>query len=51
MGARGTAAAAESADIVLLTDQLDRLVDARQIARSSMRIATQSVLLEWGYVA
>jgi P-type E1-E2 ATPase len=48
MGARGTAAAAESADIVLLTDQLDRLVDARQIARLSMRIATQSVLLGMG---
>lgn len=48
MGSRGTAAAAESADIVLLTDQLDRLVDAKQIARRSMHIATQSVWLGMG---
>lgn len=48
MGARGTAAAAESADIVLLTDRLDRLADAKGIAILSMRIATQSVWLGMG---
>lgn len=48
MGARGTAAAAESADIVLLTDRLDRLADAKGIAILSMRIAIQSVWLGMG---
>jgi len=44
MGARGTAAAAEAADVVLLVDRLDRLVDALLIARRARAIALQSVL-------
>jgi ATPase, P-type (transporting), HAD superfamily, subfamily IC len=48
MGARGTAAAAESADVVLLTDRLDRLAEAKVIARLSIRIARQSVWLGMG---
>ncbi|HDR2863985.1 TPA: heavy metal translocating P-type ATPase [Enterobacter asburiae] len=48
MGARGTAAAAESADVVLLTDRLDRLAEAKAIAKLSIRIARQSVLLGMG---
>lgn len=48
MGARGAAAAAESADIVLLTDRLDRLAEAKRIAVVSMRIAAQSVWLGMG---
>ncbi len=43
MGARGTAAA-EAADVVLLVDRLDRLVDALLIARRARAIALQSVL-------
>lgn len=43
MGARGTAASSEAADIVLLVDRLDRLVEALRVARSTRRIATQSV--------
>jgi heavy metal translocating P-type ATPase len=43
MGARGTAASAEAADVVLLVDQLDRVVPAIRIARRSRIIALESV--------
>ena len=43
MGARGTAASAEAADVVLLVDHLDRIVPAIQIARHSRLIALESV--------
>jgi heavy metal translocating P-type ATPase len=43
MGARGTAASAEAADVVLLVDHLDRIVPAIQIARRSRWIALESV--------
>ena len=42
MGARGSTASSEAADIVLTTDRLDRLADAKLIARRSRRIAVQS---------
>ncbi len=45
MGARGAAASSEAADVVLLVDRLDRLVDAMRIARRSRRIALESVLI------
>jgi heavy metal translocating P-type ATPase len=44
MGAKGAAASAEAADVVLLVDQLDRILPAIQIARRSRRIALQSVI-------
>jgi len=43
MGARGTAASAEAADVVLLVDHLDLIVPAIRIARRSRIIALQSV--------
>lgn len=43
MGARGAAASSEAADIVLLVDRLDRLVEALRVARRTRRIAIQSV--------
>ena len=43
MGAKGAAAAAEVADIVLLLDQLDRVLPAIEIARRSRFIALESV--------
>ncbi len=43
MGAKGAAASAEAADVVLLVDQLDRILPAIQIARRSRLIAWQSV--------
>lgn len=44
MGARGAAASAEAANVVLLVDRLDRLVAARQIAERSIAIARQSAI-------
>ncbi|AXF23991.1 heavy metal translocating P-type ATPase [Burkholderia pyrrocinia] len=44
MGARGAAASSEAADVILLVDRLDRLVDAMRIARRSRRIALESVV-------
>ena len=43
MGARGAAASAEAADVVLLIDELDRVVPAIRIAQRSRYIALQSV--------
>ena len=43
MGARGAAASAEAADIVLLVDSLDRLPVAMAIAQRARTIALQSV--------
>ncbi|WP_091133691.1 heavy metal translocating P-type ATPase [Microvirga guangxiensis] len=43
MGAKGAAASAEAADVVLLVDQLDKILGAVQTARRSRRIALQSV--------
>ena len=44
MGARGAAASSETAGVVILVDQLDRLATARAIALRTQAIATQSVL-------
>ncbi|PPJ23754.1 heavy metal translocating P-type ATPase [Nocardia nova] len=44
MGARGSTASSEAADIVLATDRLDRLADAMDTARWSRRIAVQSAV-------
>jgi heavy metal translocating P-type ATPase len=43
MGAKGAAASAEAADVVLLVDRLDRVVPAIELARRSKYIAQQSV--------
>ncbi|HSX33224.1 MAG TPA: heavy metal translocating P-type ATPase [Candidatus Saccharimonadales bacterium] len=43
LGARGSAAASESADIVILKDDLTRTALGAQIARRSFRIAKQSI--------
>lgn len=44
MGARGAAASAEAADVVLLVDRIDRLGPGIEIARASRRIAMESVV-------
>ncbi|MEE1784935.1 heavy metal translocating P-type ATPase [Streptomyces sp. SP17BM10] len=44
MGARGSTASSEAADIVLTADRLDRLADAMETAVRSRRIALQSAL-------
>ena len=43
LGARGAAASAEAADVVLMVDRLDRLAQAMDLARRTRRIALQSV--------
>ncbi|WP_262265782.1 heavy metal translocating P-type ATPase [Microvirga yunnanensis] len=43
MGAKGAAASAEAADVVLLVDRLDKIPVAVRAARRSRRIALQSV--------
>ena len=43
MGARGAAASAEAADVVILVDHLDRLVPGIEVAQRSRRIALESV--------
>ncbi len=48
MGAKGAAASAEAADVVLLVDQLDRVLPAITIARRSRRIALESVIAGMG---
>lgn len=48
MGAKGAAASAEAADVVLLVDQLDRILPAIRIARRSRFIALESVLAGMG---
>ncbi|BCH21055.1 hypothetical protein MesoLjLc_08280 [Mesorhizobium sp. L-8-10] len=48
MGARGSAASSESADVVLLVDRLDTLTAAVRAAHRTRRIAMQSVLVGLG---
>jgi heavy metal translocating P-type ATPase len=48
MGARGATASSEAADVVLVADRLDGLVEEIAIARLSRAFAIQSVLLGMG---
>ncbi|WP_233149354.1 heavy metal translocating P-type ATPase [Herbaspirillum camelliae] len=48
MGARGAAAAAESAQVVLLVDRLDRLAFGVRMAQQARKIALQSVVAGMG---
>jgi heavy metal translocating P-type ATPase len=48
MGARGAAASAEAADVVLLVDRVDRIAPGIEIARRSRRIALESVVAGTG---
>jgi heavy metal translocating P-type ATPase len=48
MGARGATASSEASDVVLVVDQLRRLVDAVAIAQRSRTIAIQSIVIGMG---
>ena len=48
MGARGAAASADAADVVILVDHLDRIVPAMEIARRSRFIALEGVFAGMG---
>ncbi|WP_317913157.1 heavy metal translocating P-type ATPase [Carnobacterium maltaromaticum] len=45
MGAHGSTAASESADVVVLKDDLSKVSTAIQVSKDTMRIAKQSVLI------
>jgi heavy metal translocating P-type ATPase len=45
LGARGSTASSDAADVVLVVDRLDRLAEGLAIARRSRRIALQSVVV------
>ena len=48
LGARGSTASSDAADVVLVVDRLDRLAEGLAIARRSRRIALQSVVVGMG---
>jgi len=48
LGVRGATASSEAADVVLVPDRLDRLVEGVQIARRSRVIAIQSIVAGMG---
>lgn len=48
LGARGSTAASESADMVIMLDDLSRVAAAVQIAKQTFKIATQSILVGIG---
>ena len=48
LGARGVAAASESADIVIMPDDLGRVAVALSVAKRTFRIARQSILIGIG---
>ena len=45
MGARGSTAASESADVVLVADDIGKVADAVEIGRHTMRVALSSIWL------
>lgn len=45
MGARGATAASESADVVILLDDISRVARAVEIAQRTIQIATQSIVI------
>jgi len=51
MGARGATASSDAADIVLVVDRLDGLIDGIRIARRARAIAVQSILAGMGLSA
>jgi heavy metal translocating P-type ATPase len=48
LGARGSAVASESADVVIMLDDLTKVASARHIARRTFQIARQSILIGIG---
>ena len=48
MGSRGATSSSEAADVVLVVDRLDRLVEAVEIARRTCSIAVQSMFVGMG---
>lgn len=51
MGARGSDAAIEQADVVLMHDRLENFIFARQLSRRARRIITQNLAISLGTMA
>ena len=51
MGAGGTALAAQSADVVLMSDELTKLAEAVQLARTAQWVIYQNIALACGIKA
>jgi heavy metal translocating P-type ATPase len=45
LGAKGSAAASESADLVIMTDDISRVASALEITKGTFKIARQSILI------
>ncbi len=50
MGARGSDAALEQSDVVLMQDKIEKLLSARQISRRARRIIQQNLIISLGSV-
>lgn len=48
MGARGSSASSEAADLVVMTDNLDKVADALEISKRMMRVAKQGIFFGMG---
>ncbi len=48
MGARGSSASSEAADLVVMTDNLDKVADAVEISRRMIRVAKQGIFFGMG---
>ena len=48
LGARGSAAASESADVVIMLDNIGKVAEARDIAKNTFKITRQSILMGIG---
>ena len=51
MGGLGSDAAIEAADVVLMTDEPSKLIDAITVAKETKRIVTQNIILALGIKA
>ena len=50
MGVAGTQAALEAADVALMTDDLDKIADARELARRAYRTIKENLIVGVGVV-
>jgi cation transport ATPase len=48
LGAKGSAAASESADVVIMLDDFNKVYEAREIAKYTFKIAREAILLGIG---
>lgn len=51
MGALGSDAAVEAADVVVMTDEIERVADAVKVSKDTMRIVRQNIVLAIGVKA